>query len=58
LACHFKADGEASDRLRSALGALAIRWLSLDGRLQQVFGAMATALKAAELGKDLYCPEK
>jgi hypothetical protein len=40
------------------LGALAIRWLSLDGRLQQVFGAMATALKAAELGKDLYCPEK
>ena len=38
-------------------GALAIGELSLDGRLQPVVGALPAALKAAELGKDLYCPE-
>lgn len=38
-------------------GALAIGELSLDGRLQPVVGALRAALKAAELGKDLYCPE-
>lgn len=38
-------------------GALAIGELSLDGRLHPVVGALPAALKAAELGKDLYCPE-
>ena len=38
-------------------GALAIGELSLDGRLQPVTGALPAALKAAELGKDLFCPE-
>ena len=38
-------------------GALAIGELSLDGRLQPVVGALPAALKAAELCKDLYCPE-
>ena len=38
-------------------GALAIGELSLDGRLQPVVGALPAALKAAELGKDLYRPE-
>ena len=38
-------------------GALAIGELSLDGRLQPVVGALPAALKVAELGKDLYCPE-
>lgn len=38
-------------------GALAIGELSLDGCLQPVVGALPAALKAAELGKDLYCPE-
>ena len=38
-------------------GALAIGELSLDGRLQPVVGALPAALKAAELSKDLYCPE-
>lgn len=38
-------------------GAHAIGELSLDGRLHPVVGALPAALKAAELGKDLYCPE-
>jgi magnesium chelatase family protein len=38
-------------------GALAIGELSLDGRLHPVVGALPAALKAAELGRDLYCPE-
>lgn len=38
-------------------GALAIGELSLDGRLQPLVGGLPAALKAAELGKDLYCPE-
>jgi len=38
-------------------GALAIGELSLDGRLQPVVGVLPAALKAAELDKDLYCPE-
>lgn len=38
-------------------GALAIGELSLDGRLQPVTGALPAALKAAELGKDLFCSE-
>ena len=38
-------------------GALAIDELSLDGRLQPGVGALHAALKAAELGKDLYCTE-
>ena len=38
-------------------GAIAIAELSLDGRLQPVVGTLPAALKAAELGKDLYCPE-
>ena len=38
-------------------GALAIGENSLDGRLQPVVGALPAALKAAELGEDLYCPE-
>lgn len=38
-------------------GALAIGELSLDGPLQPVVGALPAALKAAELCKDLYCPE-
>ena len=38
-------------------GALAIGELSIDWRLQPVVGALPAALKAAELGKDLYCPE-
>jgi magnesium chelatase family protein len=38
-------------------GALAIGELSLDGRVQPVVGTLPAALKAAESGKDLYCPE-
>ena len=38
-------------------GVLAIGELSLDGRLHPVVGALPAALTAAELGKDLYCPE-
>ena len=38
-------------------GALAIGELSLDGRLQPVVSALPAVLKAAELGKDSYCPE-
>jgi len=36
--------------------ALAIGEISLDGRLNAVAGALPTALKAAELDKDLFCP--
>ena len=36
--------------------ALAIGEISLDGRLNAVSGALPTALKAAELDKDLFCP--
>ena len=38
-------------------GALAIGELSLDGRVQPVVGTLPAALKAAESGKDLYCPK-
>jgi magnesium chelatase family protein len=38
-------------------GARAIGELSLDGRVQPVVGTLPAALKAAESGKDLYCPE-
>ena len=42
---------------RDAVGeAIAIGELSLDGRLNPVIGALPAALKAAELGKALYCP--
>lgn len=37
--------------------ALAIGELSLDGRVQPVVDTLPAALKAAESGKDLYCPE-
>ena len=37
-------------------GALAIGELSLDGRVQPEVGSLPAALKAAESGKDLYCP--
>ena len=36
--------------------AIAIGELSLDGRINPVSGALPTALKAAELGKNMYCP--
>ena len=38
-------------------GALAIGELSLDGHVQPVVGTLPAALKAAESGKDLYCPK-
>jgi len=38
-------------------GALAIGELSLDGRVQPVVCTLSAARKAAESGKDLYCPE-
>ena len=47
-----KAVSEARDRIRSALGALSIALPS-----RRITINLPAALKAAELGKDLYCPE-